>query len=91
MRRSALAGLVLLCSACAVADVPEPAPRPDRPSRAAGVLTQTIRGRCGNVIFGTLVRRACLPRPRPEPADTAASDTTRTDPLATRVAAGGDR
>lgn len=91
MRRSALAGLVVLCAACVPSGPPEPAPQPEQPPRQVGVLTQPTRGPCTNVVFGTVVRRACLPRPRPEPADTAASDTTRTDRRAARDAGGGGR
>ena len=91
MRRSALAGLVLLCSACAPAGVPDPAPQPETPPRQAGVLVPASRGRCTSVVFGTVVRRVCLPGRRTQPADTTARDTTRTDAPATRSAAAGPR
>lgn len=91
MRGSVLAGLFLLCTACAPSGVPEPAPQPEARPRQVGVLVPASRGRCTHVVVGTLVRRICLPGRKPQPADTTAADTVRTDAPGSRVAAGGGR
>lgn len=93
MRRSALAGLFLLCTACAPNGASAPAPRPETPPapRQAGVLVPASRGRCTAVVFGTVVQRICLPGRRPQPADTVARDTVRTEEQGSRVAVGRGR
>ncbi len=91
MRRSALAALLLLCTACAPGGAPDPAPQPEARPRQAGVLVPASRGRCTAVVFGTAVRRLCLPGRRPQPADTVARDTVRTDERGSRASLGGGR
>lgn len=91
MRRSALAALFVLCTACAPNGEPDPAPQPEARPRQVGVLVPASRGRCTSVVVGTLVRRVCLPGRKPQPADTTATDTVRTDAPGSRVAAGGGR
>lgn len=91
MRRCALAGLFLLCTACAPNGVPETAPQPEARPRQAGVLVPASRGRCTHVAVGTLVRRVCLPGRKPQPADTTATDTVRTEARGSQVAVGGAR
>lgn len=92
MRRTALTGLVLLCSACAPNGGGDSAPRPEPLPRqtGVGVLAQTARGRCTSIVYGPVVRRVCLPA-RPQPADTAALDTTRTGGEASRAGSAGGR
>ncbi|HEU0078244.1 MAG TPA: hypothetical protein VFQ76_11375 [Longimicrobiaceae bacterium] len=68
MRRSALLGLFLLCSACTPNGVPEPAPQPEARPRRVGVLVPASRGRCTSVVVGVVVRRVCLPGRRPQAA-----------------------
>lgn len=89
MRGSALAGLVLLCSACASGSASAPAPPPGVAPRV-GVLVP-VRRQCPRVVIGPVVRRVCLPGRGGQPADTTARDTTRTDAPATRAAAAGGR
>lgn len=91
MRRSALAGLFLLCTACAPNGASAPAPQPEARPRQAGVLVPASRGRCTAVVFGTVVQRICLPGRRPQPADTVARDTVRTEEQGSRVAVGRGR
>lgn len=86
MRRSALAGLVLLCSACASGRSPAPAPQPGVAPPRVGVLVP-VRRQCPRVVIGPVVRRVCLPGRGGQPADTVARDTTRTDAPVTRTAA----
>jgi len=90
MRRSALLGLVLLCSACAPASV-IPSAKPGAPARKVGVLVPATGGRCTTVVVGAVVRRVCLPGRMPQPADTAAANTVRTHEPLSRAAAGEGR
>lgn len=88
MRRSALLGLFLLCSACAPRLLHDPSAGP---ARGVGVAVRATRGPCTTVVVGAVVRRVCLPGRVPQPADTAAADTVRMHEPGSRAAAGGGR